>query len=201
VRNFITTLMVSQGVPMLCGGDELLRTQHGNNNAYCQDNEISWFDWNLDERKKAHLEFVARVIQLRHREPVLRRRKFFSGGYVHDSDRKDIGWFRPDGEEMTPHDWSLPFVRALGMLLGGDAIPTPDRFGERIRGDSLLVLMNAHHEAIEFVLPPVEWGESWELLIDTTTCEAPAPHAASLAREKYRVEARAMVVLKLVMKG
>ena len=197
VRNFITTLMVSQGVPMLCGGDELLRSQGGNNNAYCQDNEISWFDWNLDARKKAHLEFVARVIQLRNSEPVLRRRKFFSGGYVHDSERKDIGWFRPDGGEMTPHDWSLPYVRALGMLLGGDAIPTPDRFGERIRSDSLLVLMNAHHEAIEFVLPPIEWGERWELLIDTTTCDPPPAHADSLAGTRYKVEGRAMVVLRL----
>jgi glycogen operon protein len=197
-RNFLTTLMISQGVPMLCGGDEMGRTQRGNNNAYCQDNEISWHDWDLDDRRRALLEFTQRLVALRHAQPVLRRRRFFSGGYVHDSRLKDIAWFRPDGCEMTPVDWSLPYVRALGMLLAGDAIPTLDKYGERITGDTLLVLMNAHHEPLEFVVPAMEWGERWEVLIDTRSATIPEPGTGRAAGERYQLEGRSMAVLRRV---
>lgn len=195
-RNFLATLMVSQGVPMICGGDEIGRTQRGNNNAYCQDNEVSWYDWNLDERRKALLEFTRSLVALRRAQPVLRRRRFFSGGYVHDSKLKDIEWFRPDGKVMTPQDWSLPFVRALGMLLAGDAIPTLDEFGRRIVGDTLLVLMNAHHEPVEFVIPAMEWGERWEVLIDTRTATVAEPGTGPAAGERYQLVGRSMAVMR-----
>jgi glycogen operon protein len=188
--------MVSQGVPMICGGDEMGRTQRGNNNAYCQDNEISWLDWSLDERRRAMLEFTQRVIALRHAQPVLRRRKFFSGGYVRGSGLKDIVWFRPDGQEMTGDDWSHPELRAIGMMLGGDAIPTLDEQGEPIVGDTLLVLTNAYHEPIDFMLPTIEWGEHWEVLIDTRTAGPIENRVPSEAGERYTLLARSMVVMR-----
>jgi isoamylase len=196
-RNFFTTLMVSQGVPMICGGDEIGRTQHGNNNAYCQDNEISWQSFELDDRQRALLAFVQRVVALRHAEPVLRRRKFFSGGYVRGSEFKDVAWFRPDGAEMNAEDWDAPHVRSLAFLLGGDAIPSFDKHGERITGDTLLVLMNAHHEPEGFVLPPIEWGERWEVLVDTRTADPPEARMPTRAGETYALVGRSMAVLRL----
>jgi glycogen operon protein len=196
-RNFLTTLMVSQGVPMLCHGDELGRTQRGNNNAYCQDNELTWLDWTLDERRRALLEFTQRVIALRNEQPVLRRRKFFSGGYVRGSGLKDIVWFRPDGQEMTGDDWNHPESRALGMMLGGDAIPTLDEQGEPIVGDTLLVLTNAYDKALDFVLPAIEWGECWEVLIDTRSAGQVENKVPAEAGTQYTLVARSMVVMRL----
>jgi glycogen operon protein len=196
-RNFLTTMMVSQGVPMLVSGDEIGKTQGGNNNAYCQDNEISWVDWSLDERRKKLLEFTQRVIALRYEQPVLRRRRFFSGGYVRGSDLKDIVWFRPDGREMTGEDWNHPESRALGMMLGGDAIPTLDEQGEPIIGDTLLVLTNAYHDALDFVLPAIEWGECWEVLIDTRTASSIENRVPAEAGTKYTLLGRSMVVMRL----
>ncbi len=162
-RNLLASLFLSQGVPMLVAGDEMGRTQGGNNNAYCQDNEISWVDWTLDERRRALLEFTARLIQFRHRQPVLQRRRFFKGERIWDSRFKDLTWYRPDGTEMSPEDWQKPFVRSLAFLLGGDAIPTPDERGQRIIGDALLVLLNAHHEPVRFTLPRAAEGHHWVL--------------------------------------
>lgn len=196
-RNFLTTLMVSQGVPMICHGDEIGRTQRGNNNAYCQDSELTWLDWSLDEKRRALLEFTQRVIALRHAQPVLRRRKFFSGGYIRGSGFKDIVWFRPDGQEMTGDDWNHPESRAIGMMLGGDAIPTLDEQGEPILGDTLLVLTNAYHEPLDFVLPAIEWGESWEVLIDTRTAAAIEKSVPAGAGTKYTLVERSMVVMRI----
>ena len=148
---------------MLVAGDEMGRTQGGNNNAYCQDNELSWVDWNLDARRKSLLEFTSRLIQFRHRQPVLQRRRFFQGEHIWDSHFKDLAWYRPDGTEMSPEDWQKPFVRSLAFLLGGDAIPTPDERGQRIIGDGLLVLLNAHHEPVRFTLPRTEQADHWVL--------------------------------------
>src|SRR6185436_12770212 len=120
-RNFIATLFLSQGVPMICGGDEMGRTQRGNNNAYCQDNELSWHDWSLDRRRKALLDFTRRLIRLRRRHPVLRRKQFFYGRAIY-SDLKDLTWFRPDGREMTEADWQNGLTRCFGLRLAGDAI-------------------------------------------------------------------------------
>jgi glycogen operon protein len=196
-RNFLTTLMVSQGVPMICSGDEMGKTQGGNNNAYCQDNELSWLDWSLDERRRALLEFTQRIIALRNEQPVLRRRRFFSGGYVRGSGLKDIVWFRPDGQELTGEDWNRPQARSIGMLLGGDAIPTLDEQGEQIIGDTLLVLTNAYHEPLDFVLPAIEWGESWEILIDTRTADQVDNRLPAEAGTKYTLLERSMVVMRL----
>lgn len=166
-RNLLTTLFVSQGVPMLCGGDELDRTQRGNNNSYCQDNEISWLCWTLDDRRRAFFGFVRRMIRLRLSQPVLQRRRFFRGKQPWDSSLKDLAWFRPDGTEMTEEDWNKPFARSVAFLLGGDSIAMPDEKGERIVGDTLLVLLNAWHEPLTHVLPDVKWGREWDVLVDT----------------------------------
>ena len=198
-RNLLTTLFISQGVPMLCAGDEIGRTQRGNNNAYCQDNELSWHDWDLDERRQGLLDFVSRLTALRRAEPVLRRRRFFSGGYVHGSGQRDIVWFRPDGEEMTAEDWAHPHARAIGMLLGGDAIPTLDRQGERIVGDTLLVLINAGPDPMAFVLPEGASGGAWEVVIDTrAAAPPPAMEATPAAGERYALVSRSMAVMRLV---
>ncbi len=195
VRNFLTTLFVSNGVPMIVAGDEIGRTQGGNNNAYCQDNEISWLDWNLDERRKSLLAFTRRLIRMRLEQPVLRRRRFFRGQHIWDSDLKDLAWFRPDGSEMTQEDWSQPFVRSLGFLLGGDAIATTDPFGHKVVGDTLLILMNANHEPLEFVLPAIEWGSDWEILVDTADGDGKTG-AFTPAGGKLTVLDRAMMVLR-----
>jgi isoamylase len=194
-RNFIATLMISQGVPMLTMGDEVSRTQGGNNNAYCQDNEISWMPWDLDARQRALLEFTRKMIKLRLEQPVLQRRKFFQGAQIWDSELKDLAWFRADGKEMKRGDWETPFTRSLGFLLGGDAIPTPDEDGNRIVGDTLLVLMNAHHEPLTFRLPAVEWGRDWELLIDTADLEG-TRHPVTPAGGKLELSGRSLIILR-----
>ncbi|MDY7229123.1 glycogen debranching protein GlgX [Hyalangium rubrum] len=194
-RNFLATLFVSQGVPMLVAGDEMGRTQKGNNNAYCQDNALSWVDWNLDSRQRALLEFTVRISQLRREQPVLSKRRFFRGAHIWDSELKDLAWFRPDGKEMRKDDWEKPHVRSVGFLLGGDAIATLDDEGQRIVGDTLLVLMNAHHEPITFLLPAIEWGADWELVVDTAASGESA-HTHTPAGGKVQVVGRSMVVLR-----
>ncbi len=165
-RNFLTTLFLSQGVPMLLGGDEWGRTQKGNNNAYCQDNEISWFDWRHDEKQKQFLEFTRKLIWFREGHPVFRRPKFFPGRRIRGSEIRDVMWFNPGGSEMSDEEWASPFVRCVGMLLSGDTIDVVNLEGEPIRDDTFLLLMNAHYEAIPFVLPGQENLE-WQLILDT----------------------------------
>jgi isoamylase len=194
VRNLLATLLVSQGVPMIAAGDEMGKTQGGNNNAYCHDDEISWLDWNLDDRRRALLGFTRRLIRLRLSQPVLQRRRFFRGGQLWDSSLKDLAWFRPDGSEMTEQDWKEPFARSVSFLLGGDSIATPDERGERIVGDSLLVLMNAWHEPVVYLLPDVEWGRQWEVLLDTAGASDSKRDLVE-ARGSVSVEARSLVIL------
>jgi len=152
-RNFLATLLLSQGVPMLQAGDEIGRTQYGNNNAYCQDNELSWLDWELDSSQQELLDFTRFVIRLFHRHPVLRRRKFFRGRQLRGSEVKDLAWFRPDGQETTDQDWNNGYARVLGVRLAGDAIAEVDEQGNAIVDDTLLLLLNAHHEPLSFTLP------------------------------------------------
>ncbi len=166
-RNLLASLFLSTGVPMIVAGDEMGRTQQGNNNAYCQDNELSWVDWNLDPRRQDLLEFTRRLIHFRDGQPVLQRRRFFQGEHLWDSEHKDLAWFRPDGTEMSAEDWQKPFVRSLAFLLGGDAIPTADERGQRVSGDSLLVLLNAHHDTVTFTVPPPGEGGAWRLELYT----------------------------------
>jgi glycogen operon protein len=194
-RNFIATLFVSQGVPMLVAGDEFGRTQRGNNNAYCQDSPISWVSWELGPRQRALLDFTIRMSKLRREQPVLHKRRFFRGAHIWDSELKDLAWFRPDGKEMRKEDWEKPYVRSLGFLLGGDAIATPDDQGHRIVGDTLLVLMNAHHEPITFQLPAIEWGADWEEVVDTGESRVTL-HTHTPAGGSVMVAGRALVVLR-----
>ena len=166
-RNFLATLFLSQGVPMLCGGDEWGRTQNGNNNAYCQDNEISWFNWERDEKQNQLLGFTRNLIQLRKDHPVFRRPKFFQGRRIRGSEIRDVMWFNPGGNEISEEEWAHPFVRCLGMLLSGDTMDVFNFEGEPIRDDTFLLLINAHYEPIPFVLPGQEHIE-WQLILDTT---------------------------------
>src|SRR5215471_1307556 len=166
-RNFLTTLFLSQGVPMLCGGDELGRTQSGNNNAYCQDNEISWFNWHRDGKQNQFLEFTRKLIQLRKKHPVFLRPRFLRGRRVPGSDIRDVMWFTPGGNQMTEEEWTSPFVRCLGMLLSGDASDVLNSEGEPVRDETFLLLINAHYEPIVFVLPGQENLE-WQLILDTS---------------------------------
>jgi isoamylase len=166
-RNFLATLFLSQGVPMLCGGDELGRTQSGNNNAYCQDNEISWFNWHRDDKQNQFLEFTRKLIQLRREHPVFLRPKFLKGRRVPGSEIRDVMWFTPGGNQMTEEEWTSPFVRCLGMLLSGDATDVLNSEGEPVRDETFLLLINAHYEPIPFVLPGQENLE-WQLILDTS---------------------------------
>src|SRR5262249_26420175 len=167
MRNFLATLLLSQGIPMLCGGDEIARTQHGNNNAYCQDTEISWYDWRLSRAQLKQMEFCRRLIRLRLSEPVFHRRRFFQGRRIHGSAVKDLSWFRPDGQEIAEEEWNNGFARCLGLRLAGDAIEEVDEKGRPIVGDTYLMLLNAHHELVPFTLPAHHARVRWTLVFDT----------------------------------
>jgi isoamylase len=197
-RNFLATLLLSQGVPMLVAGDELGRTQRGNNNAWCQDNEISWVDWNLDESQRDLLEFTRRLIQIFHTHPVLRRRKFFHGRQIRGAEIKDISWFRPDGQEMTDEDWRNEQARSLAVRLAGDAIDEVDERGRRVKGDTLLLLLNALHRSVSFVLPAHRRGISWEQLLDTRESFGRRRTRRSVkGGASYKVEARSLALFRL----
>ncbi|XHR28172.1 MAG: glycogen debranching protein GlgX [Chthoniobacteraceae bacterium] len=165
-RNFLATLFLSQGVPMLLAGDEFGRTQNGNNNAYCQDNEFNWLPWKLGADAQRLQDFATRLIHLRRAHPIFRRPKFFQGRKIHGSEIKDIMWFTPQGREMTDEEWRYDYVRCLGMLLSGDTMDVRDAHGEAIHDESFLLLLNAHYEPVSFTLPGRE-DVHWELILDT----------------------------------
>jgi glycogen operon protein len=190
-RNFLTTLMLSQGVPMLLGGDELGRSQHGNNNAWCQDNELSWFDW--DGADSALLEFARRVIRIRRSEPVFRRSDFLRGDEVRDSGLADVLWLRPDGRDMQDEDWNRADAHALAVFLNGEEIPSHDRWGEPIEGASFLIMFNAHHEPIEFEIDE-RFGDRFTVELDTAADAATG--RAHAPGEKIVVASRSTVVLR-----
>ncbi|MDQ3120361.1 MAG: hypothetical protein M3Q89_12480, partial [Verrucomicrobiota bacterium] len=196
-RNLLTTLLLSQGVPMICAGDEWGRTQNGNNNAYCQDNELSWLKWEYDEGERQLLEFTKKLIQFRHEHPVFRRPKFFQGRRIRGSEIKDVMWFNPGGNEMSDEEWSSPFGRCLGMLLSGDTIDVLSFEGEPIRDQTFLLMINAHHETIPFVLPGEEHLE-WRLVLDTVAEEGFVQDGARYASgDDFEVEGRATKLLCL----
>jgi isoamylase len=196
-RNFLATLLLSQGVPMICGGDEIGRTQRGNNNAYCQDNELSWYDWKLDRSARDLFAFVQQLIALRREQPVLRRRRFFHGRQIWGSEVKDVAWFRPDGKEMTDEDWNKGYVKCLGLRLAGDAIEEKDEKGRRIIGDTILILLNAHHEPLPFTLPAHKRGVRWEMLLETATQEDHKATSLRKGGDQFDLEGRSMAVLRL----
>jgi glycogen operon protein len=164
-RNLLATLVFSQGVPMLLAGDELGRTQQGNNNAYCHDSELSWIDWENADR--ALLAFVARLIRLRNQHPLFRRRTFFRGRAVREAEMKDISWLNPDGAEMSDEDWGRGSARALGVLISGRGLTERDELGRPVEDDDVLLLLNAHDESVAFPLPGTE-GEHWYAMLDTS---------------------------------
>ncbi len=194
-RNFLATLLLSQGVAMICGGDELGRTQRGNNNAYCQDNEISWFCWQLTDAQKDFLAFCQYVIGLWRGHPVFRRRQFFQGRNIRGADVKDLTWFEPNGQEMTDEAWNHPFVRALMVRLAGDAIEETDAYGNRVVDDTFVLLLNAADQLVVFQLPAHEPGHQWERLLDTA--EARWGRRFVPRRNRYRVQARSLAVFHM----
>jgi isoamylase len=194
-RNLMATLLLSVGVPMLSGGDEVGRTQRGNNNGYCQDNEISWISWRLAPNDKVFLEFTRRLIRIWKENPVLRRRKFFQGRRIRGAEVFDINWLDPTGHEMTDDMWNSPDVRCLGVRLNGDAIDEVNERGERITGDSLALLLNAGDDPVSFVLPATKPEERWEMLVDTTDPWVPPRRLG--AHDRYQLQSRSMAVLRL----
>jgi hypothetical protein len=193
-RNYLATLLLSQGVPMLLGGDEIGRSQAGNNNAYCQDNLVSWFDWEHADHDL--FRFTAKLIALRRSHPVLRRRRFFLGRPIHGQGIGDIVWFRPDGEEMTEDDWNTGFAKSFAVFLNGDALHDLDERNERTVDDDFLLLFNPHYETVEFRIPPSLPGDSWFEADETTEDKAISVAAAPLTlrfplprREQQRVAA------------
>jgi len=197
-RNILMTLLLSQGVPMICGGDERGRTQRGNNNAYCQDNELSWFDWKLDHSDRKLLAFTQQLIALRQAHPVFRRRRFFHGRHIRGAEVKDLSWFRPDGKEMTDEDWNKGYVRCLGLRLSGDALEETDSKGRPLLDDTFLLLLNAHHEPLPFTLPAHRRGVRWQLVLDTVATIHDKKRVTLLkGGECYDLETRSLVLLRL----
>jgi glycogen operon protein len=167
IRNFLATLILSQGVPMICGGDERGRTQYGNNNAFCQDNQISWYDWRPSERKQLLIDFTSHLVHLRRKHNNFRRRKFFQGAAIHNSAVRDIAWYEASGAELDEKAWSLPWGRSLAVMLNGRTLNTRDPHGNPVMDDSFLILINAYHEGVEFKLPPCPCDGYWECMMNT----------------------------------
>src|SRR6476661_227211 len=197
-RNFLATLLLSQGVPMIAHGDELGRTQQGNNNVYCQDSELSWIHWL--EADEALVEFTASVARLRRQHPTFRRRRFFDGLPVGRRGRKglpDIAWLRPDGSQMTKQDWGSGFGRAVAVFLNGQGIADRDGRGERVVDDSFVLCFSAHHEHIQFMLPPASYGRNWQVVLDTMNPDV-GDEQVLRYRQRVDVGPRALVVLQRI---
>ena len=190
-RNFLTTLFLSQGVPMLVAGDEIGRTQGGNNNAYCQDNEVSWLNWSGADREL--LAFTQRLIRLRTEHPAFRRRRWFIGRKIHGTDAEDIAWFNPDGSFMEDDHWNTDFAKSLIVYINGLAIPTPDEQGQKILDDHFLLLFNASESPLDFCLPPEKYGNGWQKVVDTAK---DADDTTSYdAGATVNVDSRSMIVM------
>jgi glycogen operon protein len=195
-RNFLVTLMLSQGVPMLLMGDEMGRTQQGNNNAYCQDNPISWLDWELQDENGSLLDFTRELIQFRQHHPVFRRRKWFQGLPIHGSTVIDVGWFNTDGSEMTDEQWQVGYTKSLSVFLNGEGIGTPGPRGERIIDESFLLFFNAHFEAIEFSLPVMLNHRTWGVVIDTTEARFCDNAPQYTGEDTVQVKEKALMLLR-----
>ncbi|MGH8737131.1 MAG: glycogen debranching protein GlgX [Burkholderiales bacterium] len=194
-RNFLATLLLSQGAPMLLAGDELGRSQQGNNNAYCQDNELNWLDWTPSKEKDDFIGFIARLTALRRTHPSFRRRDFFEGRPLHGGGVKDILWLKPDGKEMSDEEWQHESARSLGVYLSGAGLSDVDRYGKTKRDDDFLILLHPHHEDAAFVLPSIP-GEPWRALFDTAQEPAtPDAHKRYAADETYSLRARSLALL------
>jgi len=193
-RNFLATLLLSQGVPMLLGGDEIGRTQKGNNNAYCQDNELTWFDWENADQKL--LEFTRSLAALRKKHPMFQRRRWFEGRSVRGSRELDIAWFAPDGREMSEQDWQAGFAKSLAVFLNGEGIATPGPHGEQVVDQSFYVIFNAYDEPLQFVLPGADWGREWTKVFDTHGGFCGEHGQICKASQQIKVEGRSMILLR-----
>ncbi len=193
-RNLIATLLLSQGVPMILGGDELGHTQAGNNNAYCQDNEISWLAWELSPEQREFLAFVERMIRLRRSHAVFARRRFLSGRPIPGVGEKDVAWLTPEGTEMAEAEWEQSFARALGVHLVGAALERIDRRGHPIKDDDFLLMFNAHYESVPFLLPEFHDGQHWLLLADTAQPGAAAQGKRFSAGDRYVLQGRSLAL-------
>lgn len=197
-RNYIATLMLSLGVPMLLAGDELGRTQLGNNNAYCQDNQISWINWKTDKRKNEFNKFVKYMLQIRHENPVLTRKKFVKGKIINGGPHKDIIWYRNDGREMTHDDWANTITMCIGLKLFGSAIEEFDEKGNIITGDTLLIVLNAYWDNLQFVLPKIKIKGAWELIMDTRFPDGRIPDELLFNRgQSYEMWGRSVSLFRL----
>jgi glycogen operon protein len=202
-RNFLATLLLSQGVPMIAHGDERGRTQQGNNNVYCQDNELSWVDWegpaDQAQANSELTEFTARLIALRREHPIFRRQRFFQGRPIRGSNIDDIAWLRPDAQQMDDEDWNTGYARSVAIFLNGQGIPDRDQLGERVIDDSFLLLINGHYEEITFVLPDKEYGPGWITVLDTAAADITASRQEALApSDEVSIPARALRLLRTV---
>ncbi len=194
-RNLLATLLFSQGVPMLRHGDELSHSQRGNNNAYCQDNEISWLNWELDAEKTAFLEFAQHALSLRREHPLFRRRKFFQGHPIHGKDVKDIVWLNPDGREMSDEEWNQHTARCLGVYLSGAELSETDERGEPVIDDDFVLLINAHDEPIPFLLPAYGRSDPWICLLDTGFENGASDDDRYAGGDEYPLQGRSLVLL------
>jgi glycogen operon protein len=201
-RNFLVTLFLSQGIPMLLAGDEIGRTQAGNNNAYCQDNEISWVDWSRAAGERDLLAFTQKLARLRRRHPVFRRRRFFTGAYPGAGDGTgagtvDIAWLTPSGDEMTESDWRASYAKSVAVFLNGSAITERDPRGDRVTDRKFLLLFNAGADPITFTIPEASLGTDWEIVIDTDTPRGdPKDAIGFLPKTKVEVSGHAIIVLR-----
>jgi glycogen operon protein len=198
MRNLLATLLFAQGTPMLLAGDEFGRTQQGNNNAYCQDNELSWVDWNIDEEGQGLIAFTRRLIALRRAYPILRRGRFFVGHYNEELGVKDATWLAPNGEEMSEENWHDGEARCMGMLLDGRAQPTGIR---RSGADAtLLLILNAYHESVDFLLPEVAEGSAWVGLLDSNQPQQRSSEQFAFGSQ-FQVAPRSLLLFKLQKEG
>ncbi|MFQ5780258.1 MAG: glycogen debranching protein GlgX [Nitrospiria bacterium] len=195
-RNLMATLILSHGVAMICGGDEMGRTQQGNNNAYCQDNPITWHNWSPGKNGRQFLEFTREVIRIWKANTVLRRKTFFQGRRIRGSEIKDISWFSPSGREMTDEEWNNHYVRCLGIRLAGDTIEEVDEKGHRITGETLLILMNAHHEDVPFALPAHHRATRWVKILDTSYEESLGLQRTLRGGKIFTLKGRSMAVFR-----
>ncbi len=196
-RNFLATLILSQGVPMITAGDEFGRTQGGNNNAYCQDNQISWINWEMAEKNNELLQFTRFLLGIFHEHPIFQRKRFFNGRNTREIGIKDLTWFHPDGHEMTEADWNNSQIRFLGLRLAGDAIEEMDEHGEPITDDTFLILLNGQYEPINFVLPECPVFERWRLIMDTRESKIPKINMPYEAKTVFKMESRAVALFTL----
>ena len=195
-RSFLATLMFSQGVPMLSHGDEYGRTQNGNNNAYCQDNELTWFDWNWDKERQKLFDFTRKIIEIRKSQPVTHKRRYFKGRKIFGEEVRDIRWLNTDGNDMTEAELNTNFMRCMGMLLNGELMTEVDEKGEVIKDDILLLIVNSYWEPISFTLPHLDVTNEWEILIDTSRDQQSNNEEDIL--DVYEIQGRSTGLLKNV---